>query len=91
MGLTITDESLAQMIRDLAERKGVTPEEAVRAAVEREAVREPPQRPTLTPEQVQARFEALMAIARRAHALPVISDLTDDEILGYDDHGIPSR
>ena len=39
----------------------------------------------------QARYEAVMAISRRAAALPRLSDLTDDEILGYDEDGIPTR
>jgi hypothetical protein len=32
-----------------------------------------------------------MAIARQVAAMPDVSDMTDDEILGYDEDGIPSR
>ena len=32
-----------------------------------------------------------MAIAARVAAMPDISDMTDDEILGYDEDGVPSR
>ncbi len=35
--------------------------------------------------------ERLEDIARRCNQLPVISDMTDDEILGYDEFGVPTR
>ena len=96
MGLVIDNEAVVAMVRELAQRRGVTPDEAVRQAVEREvALTLPPapanDRPARTPEEVEARYQALMAIARRAHARPVISDMTEDEILGYDENGIPTR
>jgi antitoxin VapB len=91
MGLTIPDDGLVRMIRDLAQRKGVTPEQAIRVAVEREAERDPPAPRQRTPDEEQVRVERLTSIARAAQALPIISDMTDDEILGYDEHGIPSR
>ena len=62
-----------------------------RVAVEREAERDPPAPRQRTPDEEQVRVERLMSIARAAQALPIISDMTDDEILGYDEHGIPSR
>lgn len=96
MGLTITNEDVLRMIRELAARRGVSPDEAVRQAVEREVAKHAPPAPPApprerTPEEVAERYERLMEIARQAHALPVISDMTADEILGYDEHGIPSR
>jgi antitoxin VapB len=91
MGLTIDNEAVLAMIRDLAERRGVSPDEAVRDAVERAVAQTPPAPRERTPEEVEERYQALMAIARRAHALPVISDMTEDEILGYDENGIPTR
>jgi antitoxin VapB len=81
MGLTITDETLAQMIRDLAQRKGVTPDEALREVVEREAAREA---------EVARKVAALMAIVARTRDLPRLTDATDDELLGYDEDGLPS-
>ena len=32
---------------------------------------------------------AISAIALRCAALPVLDDRSDDEILGYDQHGLP--
>ena len=34
--------------------------------------------------------EDLLAIARRCRALPILDDRSEDEILGYDENGIPS-
>ena len=41
--------------------------------------------------EVEAKVRAVREIARRVAAMPDVSDLTDDEILGYDEDGIPSR
>ena len=92
MGLTITNEAVLAMIRELAERRGVSPAEAVRQAIEREVAQSapPPPRPR-TPEEQAALYERLMEIARRAHVRPVLNSLTEDEILGYDENGIPTR
>ena len=80
MGLTITDEALAQMIRDLAERKGVSVLEAVREAVRKEAEREAKVRRTVSD---------LLAITEPTRHLPRLSGASDHEILGYDEHGLP--
>jgi antitoxin VapB len=81
MGLTITDEGLAQMIRDLAERKGVTVDEAVRHAVAREVERE-------------AEVARKIALTRRLQAeiaaMPVLDPRSPDELLGYDENGLPT-
>ncbi len=92
MGLTITNEDVVRMIRELAERRGVSLDEAVRQAVEREVAHTPPAPlRERSPEEAAELYEKLMAIARRAHARPVLNDLSEDEILGYDEHGIPTR
>jgi antitoxin VapB len=83
MGLSIKNDEVESMIRELATRRGITMTEAIRQVVEAELAREALAR--------EAKYEALMEISRRAAALPVISDMTADEILGYDDMGIPSR
>ena len=31
-----------------------------------------------------------VAIVREGAAIPVVGDMTDDEIIGYDENGIPS-
>lgn len=80
MGLTITDETLAQMIRDLAERKGVTVDDAVREAVVKEAEWEA---------EVARRVAAGRRIQAELAALPVLDARAPDEIIGYDEHGLP--
>jgi antitoxin VapB len=35
-------------------------------------------------------YEELLAIARECHALPTLDHRTADEIIGYDEYGLPS-
>lgn len=81
MGLTITDERLAQMIRDLAERKGVTVDEALREAVDRQAEWEA---------EVVRRIEATRRIQADVATLPILDPRSADELLGYDEDGLPT-
>jgi antitoxin VapB len=81
MGLSIKNEEVESMIRSLAEKRGVSMTEALRQALVAELAREAAAR--------EVKYQALMEISRRAAALPRISDLTDDEILGYDAFGLP--
>ena len=37
----------------------------------------------------QTRFDALMAIVQKARTEPVLDTRTDNEIIGYDDNGLP--
>jgi antitoxin VapB len=39
--------------------------------------------------QDKATVEEILAIGRRFSALPVLDDRSDDEIVGYDENGIP--
>lgn len=81
MGLVIDNEALVAMIRDLADRRRVTPDEALREAVEREVARD----------AGAAKADRLIAIAREGLAMKRLADWTEDEILGYDEDGIPTR
>ena len=38
----------------------------------------------------KTRFDALMAIVQKARTEPVVDTRTDNEIIGYDDNGLPS-
>jgi antitoxin VapB len=40
--------------------------------------------------QTKPTVEEIMAIAHRFSSLPVLDDRSDDEIIGYDENGIPS-
>ena len=46
--------------------------------------------PVRGPDDTSLRDE-LNEIALRAAARPLVSDLTEDEILGYDEFGVPTR
>lgn len=81
MGLTIDNEALVAMIRDLAERKGVSADEALREALERETKREA---------EMARRTAVLREIQAEIARLPILDPRSPDEILGYDESGLPT-
>ncbi|MCM0022259.1 MAG: type II toxin-antitoxin system VapB family antitoxin [Tagaea sp.] len=46
--------------------------------------------PPVPPDEVERRLAAMQSIVARARALPRLSDASEDEILGYDENGIPT-
>ncbi len=87
MGLSVKNAEVERMLRELAGRRGVGMTEALRQVLAEELERVESARKL----DVEARFRAAMAIAREVAAMPDISEMTDDQILGYDENGIPSR
>jgi antitoxin VapB len=87
MGISIKNAEVERMVRELAARRGVPMTEALRQLLAEEQARAAAARDT----ERRARYEAVMAIAARVAAMPDLNDMTDDEILGYDENGIPSR
>ena len=84
MALNIKYEETDKLAREVAERAGESLTEAIRIAL-----RERLQR--LSGRQKAAtQREKIYEILQRVDSLPHKTDLTDDEILGYDEHGIPS-
>lgn len=85
MPISIKNDQTERLARKLAEITGETLTEAIRAAVaERyDRIRRARSGHSLADE--------LNAIALRCAQRPVISELSDDEILGYDESGVPSR
>lgn len=79
-------EKLAQLV---ARKTGKTPEEVVRDAVEASAraAGVTAGRRKLSREEFIA---GMKAIAERCAALPVYDTRTPDEILGYDENGLPT-
>jgi antitoxin VapB len=75
------------MVREIATTRGVSMTEALRQVLAEEVARQRAAREA----EIEARGAAAMAIARQVAAMPDVSDMTDDEILGYDEDGIPSR
>ena len=85
MALSLKDPETDSLARQVASLTGETLTEAVRGAL----------RLRLRDEQLKRGERpwddaAIDAIIERFNALPVLDDRTDDEILGYDDNGLPS-
>ena len=83
MALNSKDEETDKLAREVAQRAGESLTEAIRIAL-RERLQRLSGRPRAT-----TRREKICEILQRVDALPRNTDLTDDEILGYDEHGIP--
>ena len=89
MGLSIKNDEVEAMIRQLAARRGVSLTEAVRQALSAELARDEAAQAAQAAEMA-ARVAEIQAIVDRYAALPRLNDLTDDELLGYDENGLPS-
>jgi antitoxin VapB len=87
MGLSIKNAEVERMARDAARRRGVSMTEALRQLLAEEEARVAAAREA----EVAEKLRRLHEIQARIAALPDVSDMTDDEILGYDENGIPSR
>lgn len=82
MALNIKDPEADRLARELARRTGETITKAVTTAL-----RERLQRKSAM--QTVHLKDEILAISRRAAALPRRSGRTPDEIIGYDDRGLP--
>jgi antitoxin VapB len=84
MALSIKDPEADRLARELAKATGESLTEAVTNALrERLRVIQGGGKPR------QTRIEELMEITRRFSQRPVYDDRTADEIIGYDEHGLP--
>lgn len=88
MALSIKNREVEALARELAriQHKPIT--EAIRGSLQRELERA---KIIAMARPNTGMAERLMEIGRRVAAMPTINDMTDDEILGYDEHGIPTR
>jgi len=82
--LHIDDPKAAALARELAERTGESVSDAVVHALEHEIERNPP------PRRERASREELLEIVKRMHELPILDYRTADELVGYDEDGLPS-
>ena len=83
MGISIKNDQTERLARELARETGESLTTAIRRALEErlqrvERRRGPADKLTLA-----------RAALRRVDALPVLDARTPDEILGYDEHGLP--
>ena len=83
MALSIKDPETERLARKLAERTGESITVATRRALEERLRR------IGSEARKAALLEDLEAIQRRWNALPVLDNRTPEEIVGYDDDGLP--
>ncbi len=84
MALSIKDPETETLARELARRTGESITEATRRALEDRLRRVTGAR------KAPILLEDLVAIRKRVAALPVQDRRSPDEILGYDEDGLPS-
>lgn len=84
MPLNIKDPETDRLARELSRATGENITQAVKTSLEQRLKRVNKGR------RQRSMAEDLMAIGRRCAALPVLDDRTPDEILGYDEHGLPT-
>lgn len=85
MTLEIHDPEVDELARELARTTGETVPEAVLNALRERLVRERERQ-----HQPQVLAETLVRIGRQCAALPVLDERPADEILGYDEQGLPT-
>jgi antitoxin VapB len=86
MALSIRDPETDRLARELARLTGESMTGAIRAALEERLARERRRREA----DIERRRRAINAIVERFASLPVLDDRPDEEILGYDENGLPS-
>jgi antitoxin VapB len=84
MTVLIRDADADRIIRELAARTGETITQAVRIAAEERLARLP------APRKGRIDQEALERTLAKIRSYPVTDDRSPDEILGYDENGLPS-
>ncbi len=91
-GLVITPE-IEHDAHVLAERTGVTPTEAVERALRIEIDRGGAASSQVHPaeQHPHKNLEKIRAALERIHSAPVDNSLSQDEILGYDEFGVPEQ
>lgn len=83
MGLNIKNDETHELARRLASLTGETMTQAVTVALRDRLAREKAKR------NRSGVAERLMEIGRRNAARPVLDDRSPDEIIGYDERGLP--
>ena len=83
MALSIKDEKADRLARELAKRTGESLTEAVTRALEERLKRVAPQK------RNERKLARLNEIALRIARMPELDARSADEIIGYDEHGLP--
>ena len=85
MALSLKDPETDSLARQVASLTGETLTEAVRTALSERLRRE-----RLKRGKAPSTEEEIDAIVQRVAALPVLDDRSADEIMGYDENGLPT-
>ena len=88
MTLSIKNREVEELARELARISGKPITEVLRDGLKRELARA---KVIISSAPKNGLAEELMEIGRQVAAMPVLNDMTDDEILGYDEQGAPTR
>ena len=83
MALSIKNSETERLAREIAKQTGESITEAIQKALQERMERMKQRR-----RRGSAR-EEIEEILRRVHALPVLDPRSPDEIIGYDEHGLP--
>ena len=83
MALSIKNPEVERLARELAAKTGESITDAVMVALRDRMDRE-------TSSARDRRIERLLEIGREGARLPKLGDRTANEIIGYDEHGLPS-
>lgn len=88
MALSIKNMEVEQLARELARRRRVSVTEAIRQSLQREVARD-----RLVPRNdADEELRNIMAIVERARQIPERENpMSEDEILGYDEFGAPTK
>jgi antitoxin VapB len=84
MALRIEGEETERLAREIAQRTGETPVQAIVIALRERLTRLDQQH-----QEKERRVDDLMAIIERSAHLPILDSRHPDEIIGYDEHGLP--
>lgn len=85
MALSIKSPEVEQKVRKLAATTGESLTVAISLAVEERLAREERRR-----ENKQALLEEIRAISHHCASLPILDNRSEDEIMGWDENGLPS-
>jgi antitoxin VapB len=83
MGISIKNDHTEQLARELARETGESLTTAITRALEERLARLEGRRGAAD------KLALARVVLRRMDALPVLDDRAADEILGYDEHGLP--
>jgi len=82
MALNIKDPETDRLARELADRMGTSITDALKSALQERLARTAP--------KVDLVYVDLVAIGERGRSRRVLDDRDAEEIVGYDDHGVPA-